>query len=193
MKDLVTKSFVYQFKNTDDCFVGCSCYGVKEVLKRLRDGDDIKEVVKMTYAYKQRYICSLLKEERIPLEQVTELEQTSYRLVLRGKEIGQEKILNFTKALNKAKATNGAEGLLEIVERFDRDGNVLRSQTSYLLSGEIFLSDMLPEKIAQLNGSAVFIQEFNENLKDKISRCIMTPSGVIGFVGKRVRSLNSYL
>ncbi len=190
MKDLVTKRYTYQFKN-DIGYVARSCHSAKEALNVLGERDDVKVVVKTTYAYKTGRFCTVLKQEEILLEKLTELEQTSYKLISRGKQVGDEEILSFTNALQKAREKGDVEGLLEVTSRFDRQGKFHEVKTTYLLQGVVFPASELLQRTEKLKSTAIFVQNFSSQLEKKSTMCVMTPSGIVGFVGKRVRVLDA--
>lgn len=190
MKDLVTRRYTYQFKN-EIGYVGRSCHSAVDALEQLKERDDIALVIKTTFVYKTGRFCKVQKEEKIPVEQLVELEQTSYKLVAPGNKIGEEEILSFTLALQKARENKNTEGLLEITKKFDRQGNFEVLKTVYLLQGEVFPVSELLHKTSKLANTAVFVQSFSSKMENSNAICIMTPSGIIGFVGRRARVLDA--
>lgn len=176
----------------DGRYIPGSYRSVEKMLAVIKERGDVGGICCYTYIYGRWGVCSKGRTDIRSLNEVKELKQVSYQLIMPRLKVEDEEILAFSDALAKLKENRKAEGLLETTKVFDMDGNILRSQTAYLLSGEIFSSEELLQKTAGLKNQAIFIQKFNANLKDKVSQCLITPSGVIGFVGKRVRPLNSY-
>ena len=190
--EITTKRYGYQLLFPSCRYIPGSYRSIEKMLSVIKERGDVGKICCNTFVYERWGVCSRGRMDIWPIEEVKELKQTSYQLIAPKLKVEDEEIFAFSDALVKLKETNKAEGLLETTKVFDMDGNILRSQTAYLLSGEVFSSEILLTKTAQLKTPAIFIQKFNANLKDKVSQCLMTPSGVVGFVGKRVRSLNTY-
>lgn len=190
--EITTKRPSYQLLFPDGRYIPGSYRSVEKMLAVIKERSDVGGICCYTYIYERWGVCSKGRTDIRSLNEVKELKQVSYQLIMPRLKVEDEEILAFSDALAKLKENRKAEGVLETTKVFDMDGNILRSQTAYLLSGEIFSSEELLQKTAGLKNQAIFIQKFNANLKDEVSQCLITPSGVIGFVGKRVRPLNSY-
>lgn len=190
--EITTRRYGYQLLFPDGRYIPGSYRSVEEMLAVIKERGDVGKVCCNSYTYERWGICSRGRVDIWPIEEIKELKQTSYQIVMPRLEIESEEILAFSDSLVRLKETRKAEGLFETTKVFDKEGNLLRTQTAYLLSGETFSSEHLLQKTAQLKEQAIFIQKFNANLKDKVSQCLITPSGVVGFTGKRVRPLNTY-
>lgn len=190
--EITTKRYSYQLLFPDGRYIPGSYRSVEKMLAVIKERGDVGKICCSTYVYERFGVCLRGKVDIWPIEEVKELKQTSYQVVMPRLEVEREEILAFSEALIRLREERKAEGLFETTKVFDIDGNILRSQTAYLLSGEIFSSDNLLQNTARLEQPAIFIQKFNANLKDKVGQCLITTSGVVGFVGKRVRPLNTY-
>lgn len=196
----VSRRYVYQTRK-NGCYVPGSFYSVKELLDFIAEHNDITEIVETAYSYTEDHFCSRLNEKIIPLADIKQLKQVGYRIIMPRNVIEKEEIFHFSQALVKAKEL-GAEGLFETTRFFDRQGNEIvedapnkpkKPKTAHLLKGEFVYSDELPEIESVSLEPVIYLQKFREELADKRSVCLLTKSGVTGFYGRFVRSLNHYL
>lgn len=184
---LVTTRYLYHFKDQKGLLIGPSCHSAEEALNVLKKHKGkIRSIFKRVYKYESHFFCRLAKEIEIPVEELTSLEQTSYRLLLANNVLMEEEILSFTGALAKFKETDGAEGLLETTKTFDLEGNGSVVSEVYILKGESITAKDLESRQVNVN---VHPSENHKNSED--ARCIITPSGTIGFFGKYVRELDT--
>ena len=184
---LVTTRYLYHFKDQKGLLIGPSCHSAVEALAVLKKHEGkIKTVFKRVYKYENDFFCRLAKDMEIPIEELTSLDQTSYRLLLANNILMEEEILSFTEAIAKFKETDGAEGLLETVKTFDLEGNSSVVSEAYILRGETITAKDLETR--QVNAN-VHPSEKHKNSEN--ARCIITPSGTIGFFGRYVRELDA--
>lgn len=188
----VTRRYGYQLRKNGH-YVCASFYSVPKMLKYIEEHPGITEIIQYTYIYTDRGVSRRIRERGIPLDEVVELQHVGYQIVMPGNVVLEEEIFHFNDACRKANEV-GAEGLLETTRFFDIKGNEIFSEhpqkpwSAYLLTGEVVLSDKLPMIAAKQ--PLIYCKEPKEEAD--ISRCVVTKSGLVAFLGRYAKPLNAY-
>mgnify|MGYP006916043518 CR=1 FL=1 len=184
----LTKRYLYRL-HTAEQQVGATLTKVADVLAALKENPDIVKIVKIVQAYNSTG-CHLISQQVLPRDKFGYLEEVSYKLLKSGNVVADEAIYNFAGALAKARESDDAEGLLEITKTFDGNGNQIKQKRAYLIQGDVLEADKLPNlknKVFCNAHSGAKIK--NEKMKD--ITCVISPSGVVAFLGKSARFLEA--